>query len=837
MTARREEARIIPLPTLPDRDGWLQWMRENVRRDWRPGEWDQEGWLFTADPDSPRNAIWKCQVVACPRGTNARRQGLCDGCKKDWKAGHHSCATREEFIASYVPNRKVRGVDPHDCLVERDQVRCGRVQQTQGLCLSHYTLWHRLTHMTIPEWNSSGLPRPFSVPAPCSVVRCPNKSIHESIAVCTYHLRRWEAEFPSRSRGEEAAIRRWARTQTPVLDAYKFSLTPLSPVLRLEFLLGLQRRDDLGCKIEPRQVRRVIRELAARPDATLTAEPWLEQVFPTAPNARAMAREVTWAVQHAYARFNGLDPWADTRLDLREAGLKSTSRTGRRRKAGVVDLSCISQLWLRRLLRERVEAERPNSAQFGAWFKTVQLASDALNRLPGGGHELSGLGFKHVQAVYDEIRSARIGDGRIYGWKQRACFLGHFFALVEFGRFAELLEGLPGTFARHPSHRIASEDDNEDEIGKAVPEYVIRQLDSHLGFLAAGTTYGDMHPDEIQMMFRTLYVIMRDSGRRPLEIISLPRNCLERDGEEVSLIWDNHKGRRMKRRLPITAETTEAITRWQRTRDHITAPATSDKYLFPAITDRSGWDHMASSTFNSTIRSWVDSLPVLNSDAIDGDGNLIPFERSLIFPYAFRHAFAQRHADAGTPVDVLRDLMDHEDVSTTMGYYRVTLERKRAAVKLLSQQVIDRRGTARPCSQQTYEHRSIAVPFGGCTEPSNVKAGGHACPIRFQCAGCGFYRPDPSYLPAIEDHANSLRADRERARAMDTAAFVIDNLTSEISAYEEIAEKMRDQLADLPADERAETEEAAVMLRRIRAGGDRALLPITVIHRQEEKPK
>ncbi|SCF61179.1 MULTISPECIES: hypothetical protein [unclassified Streptomyces] len=72
---------------------------------------------------------------------------------------------------------------------------------------------------------------------------------------------------------------------------------------------------------------------------------------------------------------------------------------------------------------------------------------------------------------------------------------------------------------------------------------------------------------------------------------------------------------------------------------------------------------------------------------------------------------------------------------------------------------------------------------------------------------------------------------------MDTAAFVIDNISSEITAYDEIAEKMRGQLADLPAEERAELEDAAVMLRRLRAGGDRALLPITVINRQEEKPR
>lgn len=42
----------------------------------------------------------------------------------------------------------------------------------------------------------------------------------------------------------------------------------------------------------------------------------------------------------------------------------------------------------------------------------------------------------------------------------------------------------------------------------------------------------------------------------------------------------------------------------------------------------------------------------------------------------------------------------------------------------------------------------MAVPYGGRTEPGNVKAGDAACPIRFQCAGCGFYRATPSCLSA-----------------------------------------------------------------------------------------
>jgi site-specific recombinase XerD len=32
-----------------------------------------------------------------------------------------------------------------------------------------------------------------------------------------------------------------------------------------------------------------------------------------------------------------------------------------------------------------------------------------------------------------------------------------------------------------------------------------------------------------------------------------------------------------------------------------------------------------------------------------------------------RHSYAQRHADAGVPVDVLKELLDHRSIQTTLG--------------------------------------------------------------------------------------------------------------------------------------------------------------------------
>ena len=49
--------------------------------------------------------------------------------------------------------------------------------------------------------------------------------------------------------------------------------------------------------------------------------------------------------------------------------------------------------------------------------------------------------------------------------------------------------------------------------------------------------------------------------------------------------------------------------------------------------------------------------------------------------------------------------------------------------------------------------------------PSNVTAGGGACPFRFRCLGCGHFRSDPSYLPELRDYLDTLLRTRERVRA------------------------------------------------------------------------
>ncbi|MET7332051.1 hypothetical protein [Nonomuraea sp. NPDC005650] len=183
-----------------------------------------------------------------------------------------------------------------------------------------------------------------------------------------------------------------------------------------------------------------------------------------------------------------------------------------------------------------------------------------------------------------------------------------------------------------------------------------------------------------------------------------------------------------------------------------------------------------------------------------------------------RHSYAQRHADAGVPVDHLRELLDHREIGTTMGYFKVSVERKRHAVETVARLTIDRHGNPRGYSDAlAHEGQTVAVAYGGYSEPSNVKAGGQHCRIRFQRAGCDFYRPDPSYLPALEQQVAELRADKEAALAMGAADWVIRNFDDQITAYAKTLNQMRRTLDELPEQERAAVEDAARELRKARS--------------------
>jgi len=112
----------------------------------------------------------------------------------------------------------------------------------------------------------------------------------------------------------------------------------------------------------------------------------------------------------------------------------------------------------------------------------------------------------------------------------------------------------------------------------------------------------------------------------------------------------------------------------------------------------------------------------------------------------------------------------------------------------------------------------VAVPYGVCTEPSNVAAGGEDCPVRFRRVGCGHFRTDVSCLPDLEAYLADLLRSRERLASFVEAdawarseALPSDN---EITRVRRLIKRVRQSLEDLTEEERAAIQQAVTIVRR-----------------------
>ncbi|MEU5547737.1 hypothetical protein AB0G85_36235 [Streptomyces sioyaensis] len=115
---------------------------------------------------------------------------------------------------------------------------------------------------------------------------------------------------------------------------------------------------------------------------------------------------------------------------------------------------------------------------------------------------------------------------------------------------------------------------------------------------------------------------------------------------------------------------------------------------------------------------------------------------------------------------------------------------------------------------------SVAVPFGTCGQPSNVKAGGQSCPFRFRCTGCDHFRTDVSYLPDLTAYFDDLLRNRERIRAAveldDRARAEALPSEEEISHVRHLINRIHDGMDGLDAGEREQVHDAVTIVRRHR---------------------
>ena len=786
--------------------GWLEWLVSRVDDRWRPGEWDPALWLFTGDLDSDRTAAWLCGTPGCDTATN-RHNGRCDSCKRD----QADRGLSGDAFDAEPRRRRTRAVARGACSVPG----CDGDLVCRGLCFRHERAWRRTGDQSVEEFIVQA--RPLARLKPCAVGGCGREAITPR-RLCKFHDQRLRREHRLRS-VTVAELAAWVASEAPRLATHQFCLAGLSEVVRVELLYALQCRDTSPPPLHPTQIR----ILASRLEATNSMRNADPEVICESGGMqynsaiRGLFRDLRRHLERAWSQHTGADPyagdvWEVALLDLQPNGSKRWPAT-----QGVIDFGVIELAWLREITKDWARSTRPYLQRLREALRACHAASQTL--VASGRTDPTSLGAGDFALVVGAISGQRRAEGSLYSAAHRNLLLYMFREVIEHGRASGLMAQVPDPFGRWRSQRVI-EDPNEDELGKALPESVIRQLDAHKDLLGPRGRAGSFAAADLQTMQQTIYRLLRDTGRRPGEVVSLRVGCIEIIDGQPNLIYDNHKAGRMRRRLPITGETAEAVLAWERRRAELADPPATRQWLFPSplLRARQSLGHLSANCVGRAFQTWTAKIPAIDSDVIGPDGTPMPFDRSLVVAYSLRHSYAQRHADAGVPVDVLRELMDHRSVQTTMGYYHISLARKTQAIRRVGSLATDANGDPSPfASPLAYERASVSVPFGNCTEPSNVKAGGGHCPIRFQCAGCGFYRPDPSYLPALEAHVASLRADLETARAISAANYVIANLTAEIDAFGRAAEKMRRRLSELDPDERAEIDEASRILRRARA--------------------
>ncbi|MFD3422055.1 hypothetical protein [Streptomyces decoyicus] len=117
---------------------------------------------------------------------------------------------------------------------------------------------------------------------------------------------------------------------------------------------------------------------------------------------------------------------------------------------------------------------------------------------------------------------------------------------------------------------------------------------------------------------------------------------------------------------------------------------------------------------------------------------------------------------------------------------------------------------------------SVVVPFGTCSEPTNVAAGGGACPLRFRCVGCDHFSTDVSYLPDLRAYLDDLLRTREKLRAMteadDWARAEAAPSEEEIRRVRRLIQRVTEDTDQLTDDERDQIQQAAAIVRKTRQG-------------------
>ena len=757
--------------------------------------WDPDGWVLTPPAGHRFLGRPRCAAAGCMATSN----GVCSGCRRRLTAAGLGPADVTRLPPLPAGRAWVRPGDGA-CRV----AGCPRpwVKAEHPLCRSHLDD-QQARGVDVAEFTALPGTAPLPSFGVCAVTACDRQLPAATAAYCdTHQLRLWQA----RRHGADIDETGWRAVQSPVIRAGRVVFTGLAPLLVIQVLFGLQQRAAQGMKTRDGVLRWMCDELRRQQVAALADA--------RVPAGLGNDRRGTWNSLRTHARRGLLD--CETEVGKDDWDLTVFGH------AGTLSFTAISQPWLRAAAKTWAGHDLPRRRGRCPGDKTrhhvasLALLSGSLRQRPDRGNDPGSLGRADIEAFLSRLTYLRSTGAISDLTRHLACL-----------EIRAVLSALPGLGLTRPGAPAAGLGQTfvlrRDDIparperaaaARDLPAGVMRQLCGNLDRIDSAK-------------IRTAVQLAIDTGRRPQEICCLAYDCLARDADGGHvLVYDNHKTNRLGRRLPISDTTAQAITAQQQRvrRRYPDAPIATLKLLPAAWRNPNGTRAITVETLSTRHRRWVDALPVLRTD------NGAEFDKAKIVPYAYRHTYAQRHADAGVGIDVLAELLDHRNLNVTRAYYRVGEDRRRAAVDTVTAMSFDRHGNRiwRQAQQlldsehARYTVGEVAVPYGRCTEPSNIAAGGGACPVRFRCAGCDHFRTDASYLPELTGYLDDLLRTRERLAAAidcvdDWARADATPSQEEITRIRRLIGRINTDLEQVSDTDRAAINDAVSTLRRHRA--------------------
>jgi site-specific recombinase XerD len=696
--------------------------------------------VFIPDDDDPVFTSGRCRVPTCQRPLHFATPGLCDGHRKAWDTAGRpplaEWATRQTELS--YDNASFSA-----CLV----IGCNRARGHLGLCARHRHGWKCDGRPDPRQWAAR---TPYVPPTQgerdCRFIGCERWADLKD-GFCSSHYARWKKA------GKPEDIAAFSQISVsrgrPRLD-----MRELSPQIRLELGLGLQRRaetqDRKTCLRPLANAVTWVRQTGVHSLLDLDEAAW-RAVAVGPSGARPTNTALTFVLDTRYhlevllaggvwEREYDRDVW-----DLRRFA-RAPENTAR-----YLRFSMISQQWVRELAKRwarRMISTNTASTTIAAQVRYLGEFAQYAARRPDGcrapeqlTRELLETWFAWMQAegIHVSTRKRKISALSVFldcvhtlGWEERLPRT----TVVVTGDGPKALPSRP----------------------RFLSEVVMRQCEDDTNLARFPTRYGEL-----------LLRIVMACGLRSKDAAWLPFDCVVRDNTRAPyLAWINHKvGQRMAF-FPITEKLAARIAEQQ---DRVRAGFPGGcSLLFPAETDNPRGDKpVPRKTWVGHLTAWLADV-----DVVDEHGH-----RVHVTPHQFRHTLGTRLINADVPQHVVQELMDHMSAAMTAVYARLhatTIREhwERAVVTVNAQGEIVQLDQSDPLSNAAWTRISLGrakqtLPNGYCGLPL-VRDCEHANP----CLTCPMFLTTPEFLPQHRE---------QRVRTLT----IID--TARTAGHDRIAEK------------------------------------------------